>query len=110
MIEIIKRIDGEKAEKQQIKGNNIQISLNDWGHLAVRIIQDKTVLDEENCEYGYIAQKTIPADTLVVFNREVTNRLINFCKDRINRLPQQAVVAIENIEKAIAKAEGREKE
>lgn len=88
MIEIIKRCEGEKSQKEQVNGENIQISLNDWGHLAIRVIQEKAVYTEENSREDHIAQKIIPADTLVVFNHDVTNRIINFCKDRINKLPQ----------------------
>jgi hypothetical protein len=67
MIEIIKRREGEKSVKEQISGRwgrvqGVQVSYNDWGHLVVRLIQN----DEE--------------DTLVVFNRDISDSIIEFCK------------------------------
>lgn len=62
MIEIIKRNEGYKSQKEQINGVNLQISYNDWGHIAVRVIEDEG------------------KDTLVVFDSSTSRRIINFLK------------------------------
>jgi hypothetical protein len=65
VVEIIKRIEGKKSKKEQIKGLQSQISFNNWGHLAIRIKQ---------------ANSKGEADTLVVFNSAVSLAIIEFCR------------------------------
>lgn len=68
MIEIIKRREGEKSEKQQINGEKVQVSYNSWGHLVIRVIQPhpKTVLDDG----GH--------DTLIVLDKRTSLEVIRF--------------------------------
>jgi hypothetical protein len=61
VVEIIKRKDGEYSQKERLEGTP-QISFNDYGHLVIRLIKDDN------------------ADSLIVLNTALTNRLINFCK------------------------------
>ena len=69
MIEIIKRREGCSSEKQQIYGQP-QISFNDWGHLTIRCIDSDT------------------SDSLVVFSREATNRIVNYVNKYLNQNKQ----------------------
>lgn len=77
MIEIIKREEGAMSEKEDIRGWNMQVSYNDWGHLVVRVIHSNTPM----------------ADTLVVFDKSTSERIIEFAKrlriDGIARLEEE---------------------
>ena len=79
MIEIIRRREGERHQKEQITGHNVQVSFNDWGHLAVRFIQDESD--------GF---DSLQCDTIIVFDAATTRRIINFCqKINYGRLPEK---------------------
>lgn len=62
MIEIIKRKEGEKSQKEKLKGKVCQASFNSHGRLCVRII-------ESNNE-----------DTLVVLDKVASRVIIDFCQ------------------------------
>jgi hypothetical protein len=96
MIEIIKRMDGYKAEKTHIEGDgpkNVQVSYNDWGHLCVRIIKcfPVPIPEDKQAELFKAGMVSIPeyvdGDTLIVFNKEVSNRIIRFIKNNRDMLP-----------------------
>lgn len=59
--EIIRRKEGEMSEKQEIRHSNVQVSINDWGHLVIR------EFDEPKGE-----------EHLIVLDQETTSRLIQF--------------------------------
>jgi hypothetical protein len=67
MIEIIKRREGEPSQKEQVTGEMMQVSYNSWGHLVVRVIQGDT------------------QDVLVVFNKQVSENIIQFCQGQLTR-------------------------
>jgi len=54
--------------KSQFNGEKSQVAINDWGHLTIRIIDGQD-------------------DTLVVLNRETTNRVINFLRKNSDFIP-----------------------
>ena len=56
------------AIKSQLSGEKSQVAINDWGHLTIRIIDGQD-------------------DTLVVLNRETTNRVINFLRKNSDFIP-----------------------
>jgi hypothetical protein len=60
MIEIIRRMPMQEANKEYIRGEGVQVSYNDWRHLVIRVINGD-------------------ADTLVVFDQATTNRILEFC-------------------------------
>ncbi len=67
MAEIIKR--KTKAEKITIDvdwNTNVQIAINNWGHLTIRIWK---ITDEE---------KEVKEDILIVFNKKLTSDIIEF--------------------------------
>jgi hypothetical protein len=95
--ELIRRKEGEATEKQEIRHSNVQISINDWGHLVIREFDKPRIsgdceIGRENCakealvccdyESGFQCEhyKTTRADDehLLVFDRATTERLINF--------------------------------
>jgi len=59
--ELIRRKEGEISKRQEIRHSNVQISINDWGHLCIREF-DKP----GNVEH------------LIVFDKATTNRIISF--------------------------------
>jgi hypothetical protein len=80
MIEIIKRREGEKSEKQQINGERVQVSYNSWGHLVIRVIQPviKDMADDIVIDFR-------EEDTLVVLDKRTSLEVIRFI-ERINPL------------------------
>ena len=68
MLEIIRRQEGQDHIKEQVQGRSVQVSYNDWGHICIRVIH--TELQEGAKE----------ADTLIVFERDTSRRIIDFCK------------------------------
>ena len=99
--ELIRRKEGEVSQKQEIRHKNVQISINDWGHLVIREFDEPQKNWE--CKYGYEKciienngtkkacvdystgyqcehYKTIRKDDehMLVFDQQTTNRLINF--------------------------------
>jgi len=61
MIEIIKREEGKKSEKERLQPGRTQISYNSDGHLVIRIIHDNK------------------SDTLIVCNPSTSDEIIEFC-------------------------------
>lgn len=96
--ELIRRKEGEISQKQEIRHKNIQISINDWGHLVIRefdephkelqcelgggnncVHRDPEAGNKECCSclhYKYLI--VYPEEHLIVFDQQTTNRLINF--------------------------------
>ena len=98
--EFIRRKEGEMSQKQEIRHSNVQVSINDWGHLVIRAF-DKPEY-EENCEYGrekceekngtmicetfpkgyckceYLKKIRVDEEHLIVFDKATTDRIINF--------------------------------
>ncbi len=64
--ELIRRKEGEISQKQEIRHDNTQISINDWGHLVIREFDDIRVPNKAGEEH------------LIVFDQQTTNRLISF--------------------------------
>lgn len=64
MLQVIDRADGAFATKRAWRGN-VQVSYNDWGHLAIRLIRPDG------------------SDTLAVFGRAASERIIKFIKDSV---------------------------
>lgn len=64
--EIIRRKEGEISQKQEIRHDNTQISINDWGHLVIREFDDIKAFNKAKEEH------------LIVFDQQTTNRLISF--------------------------------
>jgi len=63
VVEIIKRkIESTKTVINAEYPNEVQVALNDWGHLTVRIFDPKNPNE----------------DTLIVFDKTVTYRIIKF--------------------------------
>jgi hypothetical protein len=80
-VQIIKRVDGEKAQKQEIRtsefsNKGIQISFNNWNHLSIRYIQNYNYAGENGHE-------VLEGDTLLVFDNDSTRAIINFIQDHI---------------------------
>jgi hypothetical protein len=71
VIEIIKRQEGQKHEKERIgEGYRPQVSYNDSGHLVLRLIpQSKR------------GEGSPDADILIVFGGTTTERIIRFCQE-----------------------------
>lgn len=63
VMEIINR--KMKIEKEDLADKEIQFSLNNWGHFAIRIFDPDN--DKE--------------DKLIVLSKSATQKLISFCKD-----------------------------
>jgi hypothetical protein len=61
--EFIRRKEGETSQKQEIRHKNVQISINDWGHLCIREFDEPHMNDDEH---------------LIVFDKATTERIINF--------------------------------
>lgn len=96
--EIIRRKEGEVSQKQEIRHRNIQISINDWGHLVIREFDEPQLecdcgIGRENCvkegtkvcrdfatDYQCEHYKTVRKDDehLIVFDQQTTNKIINF--------------------------------
>lgn len=98
--ELIRRKEGEISQKQEIRHKNIQISINDWGHLVIREFDEPQLIDDceigrmdcytkyngtkvckdyasgYQCEHYKTARKD--EEHLLVFDQQTTNRLINF--------------------------------
>lgn len=98
--EFIRRKEGEVSQKQEIRHSNVQISINDWGHLCIREFDDPYF--EDKCQYGcekcteenegkqvcedvftgYKCKHLKPERTddehLIVFDRETTEKIIRF--------------------------------
>jgi len=67
MAEIIKReIKAEKITIDVDWNTNVQIAINDWGHLTIRIWK---ITGEE---------KEVKEDILIVFNKQITSRIVDF--------------------------------
>jgi len=110
--EIIHRKEGEMSQKQEIRHSNVQISINDWGHLVIREFEKPTdtkkcrLGDSDNCNKNIIGgncwncehYKTITTpgeEHLIVFDRATTDRIIDFIFSvRTNNLMKQL---LENI-------------
>lgn len=67
MIEIIKRKEGFKSEREQLFGR-VQISYNSDGRICIRQIESSV------------------QDNLIVLDRWATKELLNFCKNLLNGL------------------------
>lgn len=59
--EIIRRKEGEMSQKQEIRHENTQVSINDWGHLVIREFDAYSSLEH-----------------LIVFDQQTTNKIISF--------------------------------
>ena len=85
MVEIIKRREGQVSSKEVIDGVNSQVSFNSWGHLVVRVIQNPPVPEEEPSfmtdDADVSSKDSLSADTLIVFNRQVSSEIIAFCQE-----------------------------
>lgn len=96
--ELIRRKEGEVSEKLEIRHLNVQISINDWGHLVIREF-DKPQIDvncelkKENCKYNdrMLCRKYADVsqcehckitrfddEHLLVFDRATTEKIIDF--------------------------------
>ena len=81
MIEIIERKEGVRNQKRYISGWKVQVSYNDWGHIAVRVIHNDTPME----------------DTLVVFDKKTSERIIHFCQNKISHADRLPVDDFEDI-------------
>jgi len=71
MIEIIKRHEGFKSQKEQLHGTRAQISYNSDGHLCIRLLQ----ADPKE-------------DILVVLDKKASRKVIDFLRTaKANDLP-----------------------
>lgn len=98
-LEIIRRKEGEISQKQEIRHKNVQISINDWGHLCIREFDEPQLkfhceIGHENCANGKTTAvcrdlvggyqckhcKEIRSDDehLIVFDKTTTEKIINF--------------------------------
>ena len=77
MVEIIKRVEGERHKSETVTGAKVQVSYNDWGHLCVRVIQDMPAGAATGVEAIEPARQ---ADTLFVFDAPTSDRIMQFCK------------------------------
>lgn len=97
--EIIRRIEGEMSQKQEIRHSKVQISINDWGHLCIREFDEPEYTydceigrencpkegervcrdylnDQYQCEHYKITRED--DEHLLVFDRETTEKIIKF--------------------------------
>ena len=72
MIEIIKRIEGQKSERHQLSGRP-QVSYNSDGRLVIRLID------------------TQESDQLIVLDQYLSNMVIGFTQDKISNRMHMAV-------------------
>ena len=98
-IEIIRRMDGEKSTRQEIRHEHTQFSINSYGHLCIREFDapqqghtcefgefknctNKEVVDAKRCcGFGCSRYKStmMPGeDHLIVLNQKTTDGLIKF--------------------------------
>lgn len=93
MIEIIKRREGQASSKEQINGVNSQVSFSSWGHMVVRIIQNPPIPEQEPSfmldEADTLSEDAPSADTLVVFDRQVSSEIIAFCQEVLKNRQQR---------------------
>jgi len=99
-VEIIRRKEGERSQIQDIQHEKSQVSINDWGHLAIRFF-DSPIMDygckvgRDNCPKkdglcldfitnheceNYIPSCRTDDEHLIVFDQATTNRIIDFIK------------------------------
>ena len=103
--ELIRRKEGEFSEKQEIRHSNVQVSINDWGHLCIREFDEsneqyyclkynKLPKDVETscctrdiCEgCDYFTKKTISGEEhLIVFDKRTTDRILEFVEKLVHR-------------------------
>ena len=102
--EIIRRKEGEVNQRQEIRHDNTQISINDWGHLVVREFNFNSIKttckqDERSdrnpefvCPQAYcdtcnqLEKETIYGEEhLVVFDKRTTERILRFVEKIIGR-------------------------
>lgn len=76
MIEIIKRVEGERHQKTQLIGDDCQISYNSDGRLCVRIITNSPYYQGET-------PLDLDMDTLIVFDRKVSRAVKEFCQQQL---------------------------
>ena len=83
MLEIVKRAEGQRSQKESVRGSDVQVSLNDWGHLVVRVITEAQVPvhDPGDFDPSKDHYAELPGDILVVFDKETSSRIIRFIKD-----------------------------
>lgn len=101
-VEIIRRKEGEMSEKQTIRHDKTQVSINDWGHLCVRLFDPlerrllKCIQPVENddgvracsvgdrecfsCSSAVYDDVQCNSEHLIVFDVATTNRIIDFIK------------------------------
>lgn len=95
-MEIIRRKDGEKSTKQEIRHKNTQFSINSYGHICIREYDDEQSgyaceLGSENCDnekggnvcFGhscchYKASMLPGVEHLLVLDQKTTDGLIKF--------------------------------
>jgi hypothetical protein len=66
--ELIRRKEGEMSQKQKVRRKNVQISINNWGHLVVREFDEPEW--KTDCEIG--------DEYLIVFDNITTKKIIDF--------------------------------
>ncbi|MFA5385518.1 MAG: hypothetical protein WC364_12855 [Eubacteriales bacterium] len=93
MVEIIKRWEGQLSDKEIIDGISSQLSYNSWGHLVVRIIKNPLAPEEEPSFMTDDDQnnKTKEADTLIVFDKKVSDEIISFCQEVLRSRQQRQI-------------------
>ncbi len=106
--ELIRRKEGEFSEKQEIRHSNVQVSINDWGHLCVREFDNnkREYFCEEykqfvnystnppeklcgrqfcNCCKNLIEKVVAGEEHLIVFDKSTTKRILRFIEDLAQR-------------------------
>jgi hypothetical protein len=76
MIQILKREELKRTEKETVEAKNIQVCFNNYGHLSVRLINDSKL--------NQMGQ-TVENDVLIVFNQYASLKIIEFIQGQLKQ-------------------------
>jgi predicted transcriptional regulator len=91
-LEIIRRKEGELSQKQEIRHEHTQFSINSYGHLCIRefddprMVNDCKIDNEGNCNERFCINdkcehykpSRVDDEHLIVLDQKTTNELIQF--------------------------------
>jgi hypothetical protein len=82
--EVVKRQEMQQSQKENIRGRNVQISFNSWGHLCVRLVGTPSLTQDP-------ANPPTEAETLIVFDKCSSAEIVRFCQSDLRDSRQQTL-------------------